>query len=318
MTHMIKSILDIQDEDPGEFEVQSDNGSAEISNVISVTFSAFDPFFPPEKKYKDEYAYIGLKRKPTRLEKELYEEAGVELPEYFLKNLEDLKAEFVKTAQRCRKGVKRERWKSALDALSADPLFAESEVLDLVEDEFDDDEDWKYEAELIFDGLSSGHKVVLLTISRLVELVQEQSLVLLDEPEGHLHPPLLSAFVRALSSLLKKQNGVALIATHSPVVLQEVPKNCVWILDRAGRTIDAQRPSLETFGESVGQLTHEVFGLEVTDTGFYKLVREAMLEDGDLESLLDHFDGKLGSEAIAVASALAYDPNGEWLNEKLA
>lgn len=48
--------------------------------------------------------------------------------------------------------------------------------------------------------------------------------MLIDEPEGHLHPPLLSAFVRALSELLVNRNGVAIIATHSPVVLQEVPR----------------------------------------------------------------------------------------------
>jgi predicted ATP-dependent endonuclease of OLD family len=51
---------------------------------------------------------------------------------------------------------------------------------------------------------------VLLTITRLVETVEERTLVLLDEPEAHLHPPLLSAFVRSLSDLLINRNGVAI------------------------------------------------------------------------------------------------------------
>lgn len=42
--------------------------------------------------------------------------------------------------------------------------------------------------------MSSGHAIVLFTITRLVDTVGEKSLVLLDEPEVHLHPPLLSAF----------------------------------------------------------------------------------------------------------------------------
>ena len=51
-------------------------------------------------------------------------------------------------------------------------------------------------------GLSqTGHKIVLLTITRLVELVVEQSLVLIDEPESHLHPPLLSAFIQSRNTL---------------------------------------------------------------------------------------------------------------------
>jgi predicted ATP-dependent endonuclease of OLD family len=67
----------------------------------------------------------------------------------------------------------------------------------------------------LFNKLSSGHKVVLLTTTRLVETVEERTLVLLDEPEAHLHPPLLAAFVRALSDLLINRNGVAIIATPS-------------------------------------------------------------------------------------------------------
>jgi len=41
----------------------------------------------------------------------------------------------------------------------------------------------------ILSRMSSGHAVVLLTITRLVATVEEKTLVLLDEPESHLHPP---------------------------------------------------------------------------------------------------------------------------------
>ncbi|MEK5757114.1 AAA family ATPase, partial [Acinetobacter variabilis] len=75
----------------------------------------------------------------------------------------------------------------------------------------------------LFGQLSSGHKIVLLILTRLVETVDEATLVLIDEPESHLHPPLLSAFMSALTELLEDRNGVAIIATHSPVVVQEVP-----------------------------------------------------------------------------------------------
>lgn len=61
---------------------------------------------------------------------------------------------------------------------------------------------------------------------------RRKTLVLIDEPESHLHPPLLSAFIRALSDLLLDRNGLSIIATHSPVVLQEVPKRCVWKINR--------------------------------------------------------------------------------------
>ena len=145
---------------------------------------------------------------------------------------------------------------------------------------------------------------MLLTITRLVELVEERSLVLLDEPESHLHPPLLSAFIRALSSLLSAQNGVAIVATHSPVVLQETPKSCAWILDRSGNTARARRPVQETFGENVALLTHEVFGLEVTETGFYELLRKEVARVGNYDAIMAELEGQLGTEAIAIVRAL--------------
>ena len=121
------------------------------------------------------------------------------------------------------------------------------------------DAQFKKRASGLFGKLSSGHKIVLLTVTRLVETVEERTLILLDEPEAHLHPPLLSAFVRALSNLLIDRNGVAIIATHSPVVLQEVPRNCVWKVRRTGRHVNAERPEIETFGENVGVLTRYPF-----------------------------------------------------------
>jgi predicted ATP-binding protein involved in virulence len=149
---------------------------------------------------------------------------------------------------------------------------------------------------------------VLLTITRLVDLVDERTLVLLEEPEGHLHPPLLSAFIRTLADLLIKRNGVAIIATHSPVVLQEVPKSCVTLLRRAGSVSMAEKPLIETFGENVGVLTREVFGLEVTTAGFHQLLRNAVeLEGLDYQGVVGRFGGQLGAEARAIAQALIAD-----------
>jgi predicted ATP-dependent endonuclease of OLD family len=146
-----------------------------------------------------------------------------------------------------------------------------------------------------------------LSITRLVEFVEEKSLVIVDEPEGHLHPPLLAAFVRALSDLLINRNGVAIVATHSPVVLQEVPRSCVWKLNRAGREARADRPDIETFGENVGVLTREVFGLEVTQTGFHKLIAERSV-GRSYEEVLDLFSQQLGAEGRGLARALSLLP----------
>ncbi len=159
-------------------------------------------------------------------------------------------------------------------------------------------------AEYLFSNLSSGHAIVLLTITRLVERVEEKTLVLLDEPESHLHPPLLSAFVRALSELLLDRNGVAIIATHSPVVIQEIPSSCVWKVNRSQLVAAAHRPNVETFGENVGVLTREIFGLEVTSSGFHTLLAAAVKQGKDFEQIRSEFNGQLGYEAQAILRAL--------------
>jgi hypothetical protein len=219
-----------------------------------------------------------------------------------VKTPQELAEDFYKSFERCREGLRSERWRLAVTTLENDPLFAEADVTALLALS---DREWLPAAVDLFWQLSSGHAIVLLTITRLVELVDERTIVLLDEPEGHLHPPLLSAFIRSLADLLIKRNGVAIIATHSPVVLQEVPKSCVWMLRRAGKVAVVERPTIETFGENVGVLTREAFGLEVTTAGFHQLLRRAVEAEGlDYDGVLERFGGQLGAEARAIARGL--------------
>lgn len=301
LNHMTRSLVDKRADtaEVGAFNVVSDEPTDGdmFASLVSVTFSAFDPFEPlPNRRDKSEgmqYSYVGLKRTGTTAE-------GKPLAP---KSPERLSTEFGSSVLVCSKGARLVRWRRALEMLEADPIFREADVASLADEELDD-ETQKAMARKLFGNLSSGHKIVLLTITKLVETVEERTLVLLDEPEAHLHPPLLSAFVRALSDLLINRNGVAIIATHSPVVLQEVPASCAWKIRRSGRSVEAERPDVETFGENVGVLTREVFGLEVTHAGFHKLLREAIGEDDDFKAVLQKFDNELGGEARAIVRAL--------------
>lgn len=307
LNHMTRSLVDKRADaaEVGSFNVVSDDGldGDVFANLVSVTFSAFDPFEPlPSRRDKSEgmqYSYIGLKRIGST-------EDGRPLAP---KSPERLSSEFSGSVLVCSAGARLVRWRRALEMLETDPIFREADVASLADQERDD-EVLKATARKLFGKLSSGHKIVLLTITRLVETVEERTLVLLDEPEAHLHPPLLSAFVRALSDLLVNRNGVAIVATHSPVVLQEVPASCAWKIRRSGRRVEVERPDVETFGENVGVLTREVFGLEVTHAGFHKLLRDAIGEDQDFRAVLEKFGSKLGGEARAIVRALIANRGG--------
>lgn len=296
-THLLNNMLDslLSAEKITRFGSFDSEDEILFANVVFVTFSAFDES-EPEKEIKDktkkiDYSYIGLKRIKKGDETSLPPKSPI-----MLKN------EFVKSLEKCRHSVKKARWKRAVEILQSDPMFQESGILDTIDEP--DLEAFKEEASEIFRKLSSGHKIILLTLTRLVETVKERTLILLDEPEAHLHPPLLSAFIRALSDLLIQRNGVAIIATHSPVILQEVPMNCVWKLRRAGIASNVDNLEIESFGENVGVLTQEVFGLEVTHSGFHNLLEKSINKHSDYRSVLDDFSGQLGMEARAITRAL--------------
>lgn len=304
LNNMSKAIIEKQPDETqfGTFECTTEDKSS-FANLVSVTFSAFDPFEPlPTRKDRLNglpCAYVGLKRLGKTAN-------GSPLPP---KTPEKLSEEFGASVLVCSQGARLSRWRRALEMLETDPIFKANDVASLA-DPTQTEKEIRFAARKLFGKMSSGHKIVLLTITKLVETVEERTLVLLDEPEAHLHPPLLSAFVRSLSDLLVNRNGVAIIATHSPVVVQEVPKSCVWKIRRSGRSVAAERPEIETFGENVGILTREIFGLEVTDAGFHRLLRESVQSSDTLAEALAKFDGELGGEARALIRALLVNREG--------
>jgi ABC-type cobalamin/Fe3+-siderophores transport system ATPase subunit len=270
-------------------QLGSDWNKWEFAGLVFVSFSAFDQFDFPESKRRDMRASL-VSLRPSTPERET------------TKTPMELARDFYESFLNCSEGLKAIRWAEAIKTLENDPLFAEAEVGSLLNVA---KRDLLSQTISLFSALSSGHAIVLLTITQLVDLVDERTLVLLEEPEGHLHPPLLSAFIRAVADLLIKRNGVAIVATHSPVVLQEVPKTCVTVLRRTGNFAVAEQPTIETFGENVGVLTHAVFGLEVTTAGFHQILRR-LVEDELLnyEEVRERFAGQLGAEARTIVRAL--------------
>ncbi|MBC2875195.1 MULTISPECIES: AAA family ATPase [Streptomyces] len=266
-------------------------------NVVSVTFSAFDPFVEVVEESGPQavkYTYVGLQDNslddlPTGTQQQRLQaafNAGV----HAVINSRELM-----------------RWREAMMLLSRDPQFANSAIAAYARDirvGMKVPESHVRELTSAFGRMSSGHAIVALTMTQLVHLVAEQSLVLVDEPEAHLHPPLLASFMQALSNLLSARNGVAVVATHSPVVLQTVPRSCVYKLIRQGESSRSERPLIETYGENVGVLTHEVFGLEVMESGFYAEIGKAVAVLDTYEEVVAHFGGKLGGEAKGLVRVL--------------
>lgn len=297
-----------EDNDQGCFNFFSIEESREFfSSVISISFSAFDPFSPPEEQADPSKGiccfYVGLKCC-----------TGTDSTSTKLKSGGELDKEFVDCLDIC--CSERGKLKRLLDTvrvLESDENFSEIKLAKFLEEDFLEGEiDSRREMALsLRRKMSSGHAIVLLTITKLVAHLEEKTLVLFDEPESHLHPPLLSALIRALSSLLSDRNAVAIIATHSPVVLQEIPKSCVWKIVRMGAAVKVSKPNIETFGENVGILTHEVFALEASKSGFSTLLDEEAKRASSYEEALGAFGCQVGFEGRAILRARMHNQGKE-------
>jgi predicted ATPase len=267
-----------------------------FSSLVSVSFSAFDPFVPPsdqpDRSKGLAYFYIGMKKR---------QDITME-PRCVAKSKEDFVNDILDSIKACfSQPLKKSRWFSAIARLESDPNFKDfglSKLSTVVE------ADALHNASILVEEMSSGHSIVLLTLSKLVETVEEKTLVLMDEPESHLHPPLLAALTRALSDLLHDRNAVAIIATHSPVIVQEVPSSCVWKITRSGSQARSDRPEGETFGENVGVLTREIFGLEVAKSGFHSMLQLSVDKGGSFDEIMTEYREQLGFEAQAILRAM--------------
>lgn len=311
-THLIKNIISaIYSIDDGKEHgiLRSTNSSTgrlvsarnqAFANVLCVSFSPFDDYSEilthVRRRTAMPFTYIGINQQPS----EKSEAESVPSPIPLSKILEH---DFRTSLDRClQSNRKREMLNKTIQVLESDPVFMHSQLRSLLIE--NNVLTPQKNAGKIFSRLSSGHQVIMLTLVQLIDYLTERTFVILDEPENHLHPPLLSAFIRALSELLINYNGVALIATHSPVILQEVPRSCVWKIDRSGSKVSANRLEIESFGATIGSLTREVFGLEVRESGFHKILCEEVKSGHSYEEIVERFNRELGDEALALLHTL--------------
>ncbi len=150
---------------------------------------------------------------------------------------------------------------------------------------------------------SAGHKIALHVVASLVAYAKRKSLILFDEPETHLHPPLTAALMHSVRIVLEEVNAFALVATHSPVVLQETLAHHVRVIRRFGDSFEIRQPSMETFGENVGILTYDTFGLTASTTDFHEIL-DLLIEGSDTTEEIDAlFTPSLSGQARAYVMA---------------
>ncbi|MDT2659250.1 AAA family ATPase [Enterococcus hulanensis] len=286
-------------------------GIEDISSILAIDFSIFDSTMPKKSINADplnnklRYTFVGFPFKNQYSQVD-YEEIRKRYEDLKIfkktKSIEDeLIIEFRDLSLMI---LKRENQlvllNKVLKIVESDPMFKDNKV-----DEWflNSSEDLEKKRLKDFYRLSSGHKICLLMLLEMVLNIEINSLVLIDEPELHLHPPLLSSLIKAVNYLLVTKNAIGLVATHSPVVTQEISSNCVWIMEREMREIKIKRPKMKTFGANINDITREVFSLEVKRSGYEALIEKVMRESISINEVFEKFDNQLSDNAkLLVAS----------------
>lgn len=124
--------------------------------------------------------------------------------------------------------------------------------------------------------LSSGQLTFFKFALLCCLYIENGSFVLMDEPETHLHPNMISDFVELLDFLLEHTGSQAILATHSAYFVREVPKEQVHVFqDHGDGVITVDQPRLRTFGATVDSISQFVFGedadIRLTDKIYEKI-----------------------------------------------
>jgi len=305
-THLIKEMLNSlknNDSNISNFTISknatNENLISEIfSKVMCISYSFFDTLNNVVKpsEVTIDYFFWGFKRYSSTINHLEYN---------------NFDSEFSNSLVKCFK-IKRKKniWIQAINILNIDDEIGDSFISNLKYTNYSTNQTSE-SLKNRFSQLSSGHKSILSMVTKIIDIIEERTLIIIDEPETHLHPPLLSNFIKALSYILKARNGVALISTHSPLILREIPKSNCYIITRFGNEVKIERPIYETFGASLNTIMKQAFNLETDITSFYELIDKALLnKDISLKQLKEH----LGDEALAYLNLVEnnkYEKNNQ-------
>lgn len=147
--------------------------------------------------------------------------------------------------------------------------------------------------------LSSGQLTFIRFVANACLHIENGTMVLIDEPETHLHPNYVSGFIRLLDTLLAQTGSFAILATHSAYFVREVTRSQVIVLRQvADNRVETVSPRLKTLGADIGEISHFVF----EDAYFGSLiaqVRDNLAErPNQAPKILKLLEGEVSTEAL--------------------
>lgn len=248
-----------------------------FTRIIAISYSAFDRFKRPSRDSSSSYVYCGIRN----------DKGGLSLSA-------------LSDNYRLNQGRIRDR--GAQSAWTRHMRTILGELSEQLTASLDEEISSAGNSDTALSLLSSGQSILAHFVTALMAWIQPNSLVLFDEPETHLHPNAVASLFLVLSQVLEEFDSYAVVATHSPVVIQEIPAKRVLVFQREGNVTTAESLRVESFGESVTELTRHVFETSEVESLYRRTLRDLAGEE-TAEEVLARFS--LGLSLSAQAYLLA-------------
>lgn len=230
-----------------------------LSKVISIANSTFDNFKTAENTAKLNYFHFGLTKSV----------GDGQMP----KTKDDFTAELLKATKKIRMYSRVEHLKQVLGKIvfteAIEELFVkvridERDVLDIDTSKLNN----------LLRKMSSGENTMLYLFMCLEADMRYDSLLLLDEPETHLHPDAIAELLSALDDMLEEYQSCCVMVTHSPLLVRELTSDCVYVMEREDKMVILRKPGVETIGAGLNTITDDIFGSKNVQRNYKKRLSE--------------------------------------------
>lgn len=273
-----------------------------LSKVISIANSTFDNFKTAENTAKLNYFHFGLTKSV----------GDGQMP----KTKDDFTAELLNATKKIRMYSRVEHLKQVLGKIvfteAIEELFVkvridERDVLDIDTSKLNK----------LLRKMSSGESTMLYLFMCLEADMRYDSLLLLDEPETHLHPDAIAELLSALDDMLEEYQSCCVMVTHSPLLIRELTSDCVYVMEREDKMVILRKPGVETIGSGLNTITDDIFGSKNVQRNYKKRLSELAryYSYDDLKASLESDDVPLSLGMDVYLRSLYQNRNNEEAGE---
>ena len=178
---------------------------------------------------------------------------------------------------------------------------------DMLEGLFEDDFEFKYDVyEDYYGKMSSGQTMLTNLIIDITANVRSNCLIMIDEPEVHLHPNAITQIINVVNLVCERFSSCCIMATHSPLVIQSLLSRNVLIMERDidGMPIVRQM-RIESLGENLTTINEEIFSNGQRDKYYRRLIEKAVEGKRNMDQVLQELQN--GDLPMSLTSYMLID-----------